>query len=125
MFVLAGTTFAATDTDAAWTNVKFEARGQAPLLEREAKLPPEQTRHAVTIAVLVLEPDLEGVVSAVAATYDNMENPSEAEVTVTVRGILDDDLLAVRHIVSLARNSKNEWRVVGYRRGELRRSHLH
>ncbi len=50
------------------------------------------------------------------AIYDTVENPSEAEVTVTVRGILDDDLLAVRHIVSMARNSNNEWRVLRYRR---------
>jgi hypothetical protein len=46
------------------------------------------------------------------------------EVIVTEAGILDDDLLGIRHVVALARNKNNQWRVVQYGRGELRQSHL-
>ena len=51
------------------------------------------------------------------ASYDSMENPSEVTVTVTEGGILDDDLLAIRHLVYLARNRNNrqeinEWMII-------------
>jgi len=124
LFAGAKVTVAAPETEAAWTKVAFETRDHAPLLERQAKLSPEQAHSAVVVAVMTLQPDVTGLVSAVSASYDTMENPAEVRVTVTERGILDDDLLAIRHVVSLAKNSNGEWRVAGYRRGELRRSHL-
>ena len=127
LILLAGArmTAAAPEPEAVWAKVTLETRDHAPLLEREAKLPRKQTRSAVVITVLTLQPDLVGMISAVTASYDNMENPAESKVTVTERGILDDDLIAIRHVISLAKNSNGEWRAVGYRRGELRRSHLH
>ncbi len=72
----------------------------------------------------MLEPDLMGLITSVTAAYDRMEDPSEADVTVTEGGIMDDDLIGIRHVVSLARNSNNKWHVVKCERGELRRVHF-
>lgn len=117
--------FAGASGEGNWEKVKFATRDHAPLLKRQEKLSAEQSHDPVVVTVLVLEPDLQGKVTAVTASYDRMEGPSEAKVTLTERGILDDDLIAVRHEVDLARNSNNEWHVVGYKRGELRRAQMH
>lgn len=119
-----GGTGPATEMDAAWEKVEIAPREHAPLLERQANLPRERSARPWALALAVLEPDFAGLVTSVEVDYDRMENPAEAEVTVTERGILDDDLLGIRHVVSLARNSNDEWRLVGYRVGELRRRHL-
>lgn len=84
---------------------------------------PDLAKTPVAITLLVLEPDLLGCIEEVSATYDTMEAPAEGSVSVT-EGVPDDDLFAVRHVVSLARNSNNQWRIVGYAKGELRRRHL-
>ncbi len=115
---------AAPGFDEAWGKVEFEERGHAPLLERHAKLAPRLAGDPVVLTLVVLDPDISGLVTAVSAAYDRMENASEVEVTVSERGIMDDDLLGIRHVVSLARNRNDEWRVTGYRRGELRRVHM-
>lgn len=113
------------DREAAWSRVEMETRPHAPLLERQGTLGPGFAKAPpATLALLVLDPSLTGIVTTVGAAYDSMETPSEATVTVTEGGILDDDLLGVRHVVSLARNSNGEWRIVGLQRGELRRRHL-
>jgi hypothetical protein len=113
-----------SDLEKAWSKVAIEKRDHAPLLERQAKLPMQLAKSPVAITVLVLDPDLAGMITAVATTYDRMENPSEVDVTVTEGGLMDDDLLAIRHVVSLAKNSSKQWRVVRYGRGELRRVHF-
>ena len=113
-----------SDLDKAWSKVTIEKRDHGPLLERQARLPMQLAKGPVAITVLVLEPDLMGMITAVAAAYDRMEEPSEVNVTVTEGGLMDDDLFAIRHVVSLARNSNNEWHVVKYGRGELRRAHF-
>lgn len=96
----------------------------APLLERQAAIPRDLAKTPATIALLVIEQDLLGCVEELSARYDNMETPSEVGISVTESGILDDDLHAVRHVVALARNSNNQWRIVGYTKGELRRRHV-
>ena len=106
-----------------WSRVKLEKRDHAPLLARQAKNPASLARDPVVAAVLVLQADLAGKITEVSASYDRMENPAEAKVTVTEGGILKDDLIAVRHLLELARNSNNEWHVIGYHRGELRREY--
>jgi hypothetical protein len=113
-----------TDVDKAWSKVSMEKRDHAPLLERQARLPGHLAKDPVAITVLVLGPDLMGIITAVATAYDRMEEPSEVHVTVTEGGLMDDDLFSIWHVVSLARNSNNEWRVVKYGRGELRRTHF-
>lgn len=115
---------APSDLDKAWSKVSTEKRDHAILLERQAKLTMDLAKSPVAITVLVLNPDLMGIITAVATAYDRMENPSEVDVTVTEGGLMDDDLLAIRHVVSLAKNSNNEWRVVKYGYGELRRVHF-
>ncbi len=102
----------------------IEKRDHVPLLERQAKLPKDLAKSLVAITVLVLDPGLAGMITAVTTVYDRMEDPSEVDVTVTEGGLMDDDLLAIRHVVSLARNSNNQWHVVKYGRGELRRAHF-
>jgi hypothetical protein len=113
-----------SDRNKAWGKVAMQERDHASLLERQARLPKQLAKNPVAITVFVLDPDLMGLITAVATTYDRMEEPSEVNVTVTEGGLLDDDLLAIRHVVSLARNSNNQWRVVKYGRGELRRAHF-
>jgi hypothetical protein len=115
---------ASADVEKAWSKVSIEKRDHAPLLERQSRLPDHLAKDPVAIAVLVLGPDLMGIITAVAIGYDRMEEPSEVNVTVTEGGLMDDDLFAIRHVVSLARNSNSEWRVVKYGRGELRRTHF-
>lgn len=91
------------------------------LLERQAAIAPALAKDPVSIAMLVLEPDLGGITTSVATDYDSMENPSQVEITVTEGGFLDDDLLGYRHVISMARNRNNEWRITGYQRSDLRR----
>ncbi|WP_193212976.1 hypothetical protein [Luteolibacter marinus] len=114
----------APDLEAAWAKVEFAEREHAPLLERQAKIPIELAKGPVAIALVAIEPDLSGLITGVTAGYDRMEEPAEVKVTVTEGGILDDDLIGVRHGVSLLRNKNNQWRITGYTRGELRRAHL-
>lgn len=99
----------------------LEEADHGTLLERQATLPRSMDGSPVGIAVAVLSPNLVGLITNVETAFDSMENPAEVEVAVTEGGILDDDLLGIEHRVSLARNSNDEWRVVGYRRGEKRR----
>lgn len=107
-----------------WENVVMAPSDHAPLLERQAALPPSLASSPVAIATLVVEKGLLGFVTEVTADYDTMEEPSEATVMVTESGILDDDLHGIRHVISLLRNSNNEWRITEYLRGELRRRHF-
>jgi len=93
----------------------------APLLARQAELPEDLQRDPATLALAVLGPDLMGVVTALDAKFDTMENPSEVTITVKEGGILDDDLFGREHRISLARNSRNQWRVIGYEITEQRR----
>lgn len=117
-------TTSTASNESPWDKATIETRDHAPLLERQAALPADLAKTPVAIALLVLDRDMTGVVTDVSADYDTMESPAEVEITITEGGILDDDLHAIRHQVSMARNSNNEWRIVGYGRGELRRSHL-
>lgn len=110
--------------EAAWAKEEMAAAAHGPLLERQGRIPLELSKDAVGLAVTALSPDLMGVVGEVSASYDSMESPSEVVVTVTETGIMDDDLLGVRHSVSLAKNRNGQWRIVGYEKGELRRKHL-
>lgn len=110
--------------EAAWRRVPFAKREHGPLLERQGDLPESLARNPVAVATAVLGPDLAGVITSVSTSYDSMEGPAEVQVTVTEGGILDDDLLGVRHVLSLAKNRNNQWRIVGHTRGELRRAHL-
>lgn len=107
-----------------WSRVRMEPRSHAPLLARLQNAPRDLTREPVATTLVALRPDLSGVVSTATTAYNGMENPSEVTVTVTEAGILDDDLLGVRHAVNLARNRNGEWRIVRYAQGELRRRHL-
>ncbi len=113
-----------SNLDKAWSKISIEKRDHAPLLERQAKFPTDLAKSPVAITILVLDPDLAGMINAVSTVYDRMESPSEVNVTVTEEGLMDDDLLAIRHVVSLARNRNNQWREVKYARGELRRIHF-
>jgi hypothetical protein len=108
----------------AWSKVKLEKSNHARLLERQAAMPAKLAKEPVARALVAIDPDLSGLVTAVAADYDVMENPSEVKITITERGIPDDDLLGVRHVISMAHTGNNEWHVVEYRRGELRRRHF-
>jgi len=107
-----------------WEKVTMKDSDHAPLLQRQAGLPPKLTESAPAIVLLVLEPDFLGIAEEAKARYNSMESPRSVTVTIIERGILDDDLLGLRHLVSLELNSNEEWRVVGYQRGELRRKHL-
>jgi len=122
--LLIGPAASAAEDEDPWSRVELEDRAHAPLLERQAELDPELPGGPVALAVLVVAPDLAGLVSEVATRYDTMENPASVTVTITERGILDDDLLGVRHAIRLDRNRNDQWRVTGYQRGELRRHHL-
>ena len=110
--------------EAALAKKPLEAAEHGPLLERQAKLPAELSREAVSLSIQVLAPDFYGLVTSTRAKYDFMDGPSEVIVEVSEGGILDDDLIAIRHEVTLDRNSNGEWRVTGYRRCELRRADL-
>ena len=46
-----------------------------------------------------------GMITAVDAAYDRMQEPSEVNVTVTEGGPMDDDLLAIRHVSSPSRET--------------------
>ena len=107
-----------------WSRVRMEPRPHPPLLARLQNAPRDLTREPVATTLVALRPDLSGVVTTATAAYNGMENPSEVTVTITEAGILDDDLLGVRHAVNLARNRNDEWRIVRYARGELRRRYL-
>lgn len=107
-----------------WSRVAMEEKAHGPLLERQATLPTELAKNPAAIATAVVTKDLSGLITGTEASFDTMENPSEVTVTVTEGGILDDDLIGVRHLITMARNKNNEWRIVGYRWGELRRKHL-
>lgn len=109
---------------APWNRVTFEKRDHGPLLERQAKLDPAIADAPLVIVLMVLKQEISGQLTDSSTNFDSMEAPALVEVTVTEGAILDDDLSAIRHKVNLARNSNNQWRIVGYERGELRRSHI-
>lgn len=121
----AATSTSPSPSDASpWDKVTMKEADHAPLLQRQAGLPPKLTKSAPALALLILEPDFTGIATEVTARYNSMESPSEVNVIITEDGILDDDLLGVRHLITLDLNSNGEWRVTAYQRGELRRKHL-
>lgn len=111
----------ADDSPLSQDEIPLTAAAHGPLLERQAKLPPEIGKDAAAIVASVLAPDLIGVTTRIELRYDQLENPAEVTVTLEEGGILDDDLLGRRHLVELARNRNGDWRVIGYRVGERRR----
>lgn len=107
-----------------WARVRMVPQAHGPLLQRMLRAPADVTGEAMMTTLYVLGPDLAGVVTEATTRYDRMENPSQVTVTATEGGIMDDDLLGVRHAVTLNRNSNRQWRITRYARGELRRRNL-
>ncbi|MGB1130178.1 MAG: hypothetical protein ACPG4K_09005 [Haloferula sp.] len=107
-----------------WHRVHHEKKDHAELLKRQASLPQNLAAHAVTTALMVLTPEIDDLVVKVETEFDAMEEPSEVKVFVIEKGIMDDDLIGIRHIVEMARNRNREWRITGYQVGELRREHF-
>lgn len=81
-------------------------------------------KSPVAITVLVLDPDLADVITAVSTVYDRMENPWEVNVAVTEEGLMDDDLLAIPARRLPGQEQQQRMAVVKYGRGELRRVHF-
>lgn len=103
-----------------WDKVNFIEQNLATLHARAAKLP-SLSKSPVPLAAAAISPDILGYITTVTTTYDSMEEPSKVVVTITDGGIMDDDLISVRHIITLTRNDENGWKASKYTRGELRR----
>lgn len=121
----------AAQIDMEWEYVDFVAQDTERFDEAMRQRPPSLEQPAAI--ALHLLPSY-GVVLSVDVRLDRVENPRFATVTVTDGGILDDDLLGVRHVLKLNRIparsetsaqeiSSMAWTVAGYSKGMLRREH--
>lgn len=118
--------------EVAWKRVDFVAQDIEHLEEGMRRLSLGNQQPAA-IALHMLSSY--GIVLSVNVHLDRSENPERASVIVTDGGILDDDLLGVRHVLTLCRMpapseiqgqkaSSEAWSIIGYSKGMLRREHV-